>query len=277
MRSKRAAILEQLQAVSLTDDASFDIGEAALLLAAFDHPGTALTPYRAHLSALADDARHATTRLASVGVQVMALQRVLLTRHGYSAGEADPASWGDVDLIDAIDQRQGQAAALGILYVHAARAYGAAIEVLNFPQSFLVRLTARGQRVIIDPADVRRTLDAGDLRRRLKLLQGQAAEVNAAHYEAISDREALFRLYNGLKISAIAAGTLPRALDILEALRVLVPARSELWWETGVLLSRLGNVSTAISTLEAYLSAAAPASGRDQIEDLLKRLRARAP
>ncbi len=277
MRSKRAAILEQLQAVSLTDDASFDIGEAALLLAAFDHPGKALAPYRAHLSTLADDARHATTRLASVGVQVMALQRVLLTRHGYSTGEVDPKSWGDVDLIDAIDRRQGQAAALGILYVHAARAYEAAIEVLNFPQSFLLRLTARGQRVIIDPADVRQTLDAGDLRRRLKLLQGQTAEVNAAHYEAISDREALFRLYNALKISAIAAGTLPRALDILEALRVLVPARSELWWETGVLLSRLGNVSTAISTLEAYLSEAAPASGRDQIEDLLKRLRARAP
>jgi regulator of sirC expression with transglutaminase-like and TPR domain len=166
---------------------------------------------------------------------------------------------------------------LGILYLHAARAYGAAIEALNFPQSFLIRLTARGQRVIIDPADVRRTLDAGDLRRRLKLLHGKAAEVKAAHYEAISDREALFRLHNAVKLTAISAGTLPRALDILEALRVLVPARSELWWETAVLLSRLGNVSTAISTLEAYLSAAGPASGRDQIEDLLKRLRARAP
>ena len=277
MPSERAAILEQLQAVGLTDDASFDIGEAALLLAALDHPDTALAPYRAHLSALADDARQATTRLASVGVQVMALQRLLLTKHGYSAGEVDPASWGDVDLIDAIDQHQGQAAVLAILYLHAARAYGATIEVLNFPQSFLVRLTARGQRVIIDPADVRRTLDAGDLRRRLKLLQGRAAEVKATHYEAISDREALFRLYNAVKLAAIAAGTLSRALDILEALRALVPARSELWWETAVLLSRLGNVSTAISTLEAYLSEAAPASGRDQIEDLLKRLRARAP
>lgn len=277
MRSERAAILEQLRAVGLTDDSSFDIGETALLLAALDHPGVALAPYRAHLLAIADDARQATTRLASVGVQVMALQRVLLTRHGYSAGAVDPASSGDVGLIDAIDQRQGQAAVLGILYVHAARAYGAAIEVLNFPQSFLVRLTARGQRVIIDPADVRRTLDAGDLRRRLKLLQGKAAEVKAAHYEAISDREALFRLYNALKLDAIAAGALSRALDILEALRALLPARSELWWETAVLLSRSGNVSNAIKTLEAYLSEAAPATGRDQIEDLLKRLRARAP
>lgn len=277
MRSERAAILEQLQAVSLTDDASFDIGEAALLLAALDHPDTALAPYRAHLSVLADDARLATTRLASVGVQVMALQRALLTKYGYSVNEAEQTSWGNVDLIDAIDRRQGQAAALGVLYLHAARAYGAAIEALNFPQSFLIRLTARGQRVIIDPADARRTLDAGGLRSRLKRVHGQAAEVKAAHYEAISDREALLRLYNGVKLTAIAAGELSRALDVLEALRLLVPARSELWWETAVLLSRLGNVSTAISTLEAYLSEAAPASGRDQIEDLLKRLRARAP
>lgn len=276
MLSERAAILEKLQALSLADESTFDLAEAALLLAALDHPGKALASYRAHLSALAEDAREATTRLASVGVQVMALQRVLVGKHGYSVEPESGPSADGVNLIDAVDRRRGHVAVVGLLYLHIGRAYGAGIEALSFPQGFLFRLTGRGQRVIIDPVDASRMLDAADLRCRLKGLQGTAAEVKAAHYEAISDRDALIRLHNVVKLNAITVGQLGRALDILEAMRVLAPSRSELWWETAVLLSRTGNVGSAISTLEAYLSEAGAASGRDQIEDLLKRLRARA-
>ena len=35
---------------------------------------------------------------------------------------------------------------------------------------------------------------------------------------------------------------------------LIAPDRGELWWETALLHSRLGNMRTAIATLETYLA-----------------------
>ena len=49
-----------------------------------------------------------------------------------------------------LERRRGLPVALGILWLHAGRAYGADISGLAFPSHFLVRLAARGQRSILD-------------------------------------------------------------------------------------------------------------------------------
>ena len=70
-------------------------------------------------------------------------------------------------------------------------------------------------------------------------------------------------------------GILDRGLDILHTMTLIAPDRGELWWEIAVLHSRLGNLKTAIATLEGYLAgpSAAAHTGRGELEDLLRRLR----
>ena len=132
------------------DDRAIDIAEAALLLASLDRPGVPLGPYRGHLAELADQARTSTARSHSVDMQVATLTRLLVEHHGYRGDEQTYDDLRNANLMDVIDRKVGLPVALGILWLHAGRAYGGDIDGLAFPSHFLIRLAARGQRVIID-------------------------------------------------------------------------------------------------------------------------------
>jgi regulator of sirC expression with transglutaminase-like and TPR domain len=273
--ASRAELLAELRAIGERDEHSIDIAETALLLAAADGDDVDLAPYRRHLAEIAAGARAATEARASVELQAQALQQLLAGRHGYTG---DAETYDDVrnaNLVHVINRRRGLPVALGILFLHAGHAYGADIVGLNFPSHFLVRLAARGQRAILDPFAGGRMMAAADLRQRLKELQGDSAEMDRSHYAEMGVRDVLLRLQNNIKLRAVAAGEIARALDVLETMTAIAPGRGELWWETAVMQSRLGNLKTAIATLEHYLSGSGQASGRDEIEDLLRRLRSR--
>lgn len=257
------------------EDHDIPLAEAALLFAALDHPDTDLSPYHQHLAEIAMRAAERVTRTDSVEMQVEALRRVMVDHYAYSGDGDTYDDPRNADLIQVIDRRRGLPVALGILYIHAARAYDADICGISFPSHFLVRLTARGQHVIIDPFFAAKTMIAADLRQRLKELQGATAEIRPADYAAVGNRDILIRLQNNIKTRAMGAGNLPRALEVLERMTALTPERSELWWETAMLHSRLGNLRTAIATLETYLAAGSPPTGAREIEELLQRLRGR--
>lgn len=267
-------LLGRLRAIGKRADPDIDLAQTALLLAALDCPGVALSPYSDHLRAIAEDAASVTSRSASVGLQSQALREILAVRYGYHGDLETYDDLRNANLIHVIDRRKGLPVSLGILLLHAARSYGASIAGLSFPSHFLVRLTARGERAIIDAFDGARVVEAADLRRRLKDLHGPAAEMEPDHFRDVANRDILIRLQNNIKLRAIAADQLPRALETLETMIALAPGRSELWWETAVLQSRLGNLKSAIVTLETCLAEGA-GSGRAQLEDLLERLRSR--
>lgn len=271
----RTLVIERLREVGQRTDQQIDIAEIALLLAAADRPEVSLDAYRQHLQELREEAQAATARSHSVDMQVAALTRLLVGRQGY-VGDAD--SYEDMrnaNLIDVIDRRRGLPVALGILWLHAGHGYGADVVGLSFPSHFVIRFAARGQRLIVDPFHAGRGVGAADLRRLLKALQGADAELTAEHYEPVSDRDVLLRLQNNIKLRAIAAGDIRRALEMLETMTAIAPDRDDLWWETASLQSRLGNLKSAIATLEGFLADHAANNGYRDIQDLLLRLKGR--
>jgi regulator of sirC expression with transglutaminase-like and TPR domain len=272
--SERATVLERLRQVGREEDAAIDLAETALLLASLDRPGEPLDPYRRVLADIAAGARAATARTHSVDMQAAALTALLAGRWQFQGDSETYDDPRNANLIHVIDRRRGLPVALGILWLHAGRAYAADISGLAFPSHFLVRLSARGQRAILDVFRGGKPLGAADLRRMLKDLHGADKEIEPAHYAPVGNRDVLIRLQNNIKLRALAANDLPRALDVLDTMTRLAPDRGELWRETAMLHSRLGNLKTAIATLEGFL-AAAPEAGRGDIEDLLDRLRSR--
>ncbi|MFO1155506.1 MAG: transglutaminase-like domain-containing protein [Rhodospirillales bacterium] len=183
----------------------------------------------------------------------------------------------NANLMHVLDRRRGLPVALGILWLHAGHAYGADITGLAFPAHFLIRLAARGQRVILDVFGGGQALAAADLRRLLRETQGADKEIEPHHYGAVGVRDVLLRLQNNIKLRALAANDLERGLAVLRTMTMIAPDRGELWWETAVLQSRLGELKTAIATLEGFLAqpSAAAAGGRGELEDLLRRLRSK--
>lgn len=271
--SSRSEIFEALRDVGAADDAAIDLAETALLLGALDCPDVGLAPYRSHLVEIGEQAIAVARRSASVSMQAAALRSVLAGRFGYQGDSETYDDLRNANLIHVIDRRRGLPVALGILYLHAGEAYGAELKGLNFPHHFLLRLTARGQRLIIDPFAGGQAMETADLRQRLKEHLGPNAEIEPVHYQEVGNREILIRLQNNIKSRAIGASDLGRAIEVLEAMTLIDPQRGSLWWELAVLHSRLGNFKTAIATLEGFLLSGADAAGRDRIEDLLKRLR----
>jgi regulator of sirC expression with transglutaminase-like and TPR domain len=272
--SRRSELLETLRGIGAGEDAAIDLADTALLLASLDRPEVEIEPYRDHLASLSAETAAKATASAGVAMQVSLLRKVLVQGHGYHGDKETYEDVRNANLIDVIDRRKGLPVALGILYIHAARAYGSNIVGLNFPTHFLVRIEARGQRAIVDPFHDGKLMVAQDLRKRLKTFVGPDAEIGPAHYTAVGDRDILVRLQNNIKLRAVRDKDLPRALEVLETMTSLAPQRTELWWETAVLHHRLGNLKTAITLLEEFLAGENGDGGMTRIEDLLRQLRA---
>lgn len=94
-----------------------------------------------------------------------------MRRQGYAGDVLTYDDLQNANLIRVIDRRKGLPVALGILWIHAARARGWRADGLAFPGHFLVRLE---HRVIVDPFNEGRLCDAAFLRRLLRATAGAA-------------------------------------------------------------------------------------------------------
>ena len=144
MTDPRAA----LEAIGQLPDAEIDIGEAAIQLARVDVPdGDADAAYR-HLSELAKGAVRLADQMAgdSLSARAQALAELLASEHGY-VGDVDtyddPAN---ANLIRVIERRRGLPVALGVIWMHTARAAGFNLALRRFPGSPSSRFCPRPTR-----------------------------------------------------------------------------------------------------------------------------------
>jgi regulator of sirC expression with transglutaminase-like and TPR domain len=249
------------------------IAEAALALASFERPRVDLGRYRDHLRLIARDVGRHRGAAGDLVSRAGSLNDIILLKYGYSGDELTYDDLQNANLIRVIDRRKGLPVALGLLYIHAARAQGWDIAGLAFPGHFLVRLSEGRERVIIDPFHGGQICGAAELRDLLKAATGRESGLLPEHYAAASDRDVLLRLQNNLKARLLQAQDAPRALAVLETMLMLAPDIAELWREAGMLHRNLGNMRAATAALEQYVVRAADGTARHQAAVLLQQLR----
>ena len=270
----RRGIEVALDALGHQTDANIDLAESALLLAAYDDPTLRLEPYRRHLAALIRDVA-ADGVVDSVAERAERLHGVIAARWGYRGDAEHYDDIANASLARVIDRRKGLPVALGVLYIHAAQGQGWAAAGLNFPGHFLVRIDGGGERLIIDPFNEGRVLAIGELRQLLKVAEGDGAELEAGHYEAVGNRDILLRLQNNLGMRLFRTGEVKRAAAITESMLRIAPNETALWREAGVLYAEVGDIAPAISALERFLDAERSDVARHQAAALLQKLRTR--
>lgn len=267
---------EVLRAIAHAPDAPIDMGAAALALAVLDQPRAASARYQIHLEELSDDVRQSAIECGSdLQSRANALNGVIFGQHGY---EGDSLTYDDIqnaNLIRVIDRRKGLPVALGILYIHAARAQGWGAVGLNFPGHFLVRLEGAGGRLVIDPFHNGIVRGAAELRELLKLNMGLDAELSPHHYDAVSDRDILIRLQNNIKARNIQDGRLAQAMDTVQGMLLFAPDIASLWHEAGALNLRLGNFLAAIETFERFMALSDREDARHEAASIVQSIRAR--
>ncbi len=268
-----------LRELAATSSPILPIGEAALALASFERPRVGLARYRQHLATIARDVgRHGGAQgdpRGDLAARAAALNEIILLKYGYSGDELTYDDVQNANLMRVVDRRKGLPVALGILYLHAARAQGWDSVGLGFPGHFLIRLTEGAERLILDPFHGGRMLDAAGLRELLKAMAGQAAELSPEHYAPVADRDVLLRLQNNLKSRLLQAGRHERALSVVETMLLLAPNRAELWHEAGLLNARLGNMRAGMNALEEFIIRAPEGNARHQAAAVLQQLKSR--
>jgi regulator of sirC expression with transglutaminase-like and TPR domain len=247
-------------------------------LAALDRQKAQPEPYREHLAAIAaamqseaepgfDDDGDAGLRARSI-----TLSKVMAGMFSYAGDRQTYDDVQNANLMRVIDRRKGLPVALAILYIHAARSRHWAIEGVNFPGHFVLRLHHRGRAMIIDPFAGGEPCDTANLRQKLKAAAGEKAELQREHYAPVGDRDILLRLENNLKIRLIQEGELERAAAVLEWMILIAPKHAPLYREAGLIQARLGKLGAARQALERFLEISDNDSQRHQVARLIQDL-----
>ena len=266
------AIQRALRTVGASADGEIDLADAALLLGALDQPGASLDPYRDHIGRLGADVAALARADEPLERRRRHINAVLFDAHGYAGDSESYDAPENANLLQVIDRRAGLPVSLGILYIHAARAQGWAVDGLAFPGHFLVRMDEGDRRVIVDPFHRGQALEAGHLRGLLKQFQGADAELRPAHYAPAGNRAILLRLQNNIKSRAVQAGDAARAAAILERMLLIAPEAGGLWHELGTVRARLGTIKGAVEALERCLECPLPEAARARAEATLESL-----
>lgn len=275
--SSGPSIEERLAVVGMQSDDAIDLGGAALVLARAARPDAPTEPYERHLRRLLEDVGDYAGRDPDLKRRHEALVQVIARRFGYAGTDRAFDSIDAGNLMRVIDMRAGLPVALGILYIDVARKLGWAASGVDFPGRFLVRLEAGGERRIIDPFDKGESVDAAGLRRRLKDLAGEDAELKPGYYGAMSARAVLLRLEGNIRVRLVAAQKWRQAAEVVERMLLISPDSAMLWREQGMLQARLDRVHAAIASLQESLKRCDEEPTRYRTSALIQELRQRLP
>jgi regulator of sirC expression with transglutaminase-like and TPR domain len=228
------------------------------MLAALDHPEKKLAPYLAHLADLSEAARAEAAFANDAESAAHALGQVFTTRFGYDSDRMAYDEPDNADLMMVIERRRGLPVALGILYMHAARAARMDAHGLHAPGHFLLKLAVKGSEAYVDPfaggAVVDRERVAPHLGIPMLAAEPGVPEVPGA-YEPVSDIDVLLRLQNNIRSRALRSHDSVRAIEIGVRMAQLAPYRPPLWLDLAHLHESAGALSAARTAYEHCLKA----------------------
>jgi len=261
--------LEYLRRVGDGGLGPYDIARVALMLAALDHPKTVLDPYLAHLQEMEDAMRAESGLIRRVNDGARAVSGLMVGRLGYEGDRLEYDNPRNADLVSVIDRRRGLPVALGILYIHAARAAGMRAAGLNTQSHFVLRLSHRGDDVAVDPFNGGAVID----RERMPI---ELRADDAGLAEPVSDTDVLLRLQNNLKMRALNAGDHERGLEMARRMVLIAPRRPDLWFDLARLNEAMGVLGAARKAYEMCLELARPDEGfHNEAAILLSQLKRR--
>jgi regulator of sirC expression with transglutaminase-like and TPR domain len=244
-----------LAAIGQLADSEIDIGNAALQLARVDAPDADWQATARHLSDLAQGAvkRAAAMDQENLPARAAALADLLASDFGY-AGDVetydDPAN---ANLIRVTERRRGLPVALGVIWLHAARAAGWGSHGVDFPAHFLVALEGHKTQVVLDVFNGGQVMSARELRALLKRVEGEKAELRPGLLQPMSTRRVLLRLQNNIMTRRLEAGDLRGGLRCTEDMLLIAPEQAELWRQAGIMNQRLEQVAAARDCYQRFL------------------------
>jgi regulator of sirC expression with transglutaminase-like and TPR domain len=266
-----------LEAIGQLPDAEIEIAQAALQLARIDAPGADHLAASAHLS---DLARAAAGLAQATGMddpagQAAGLAALLGGEFGYQGDSETYDDLANANLIRVTERRRGLPVALGIIWLHAARAAGWEAYGVDFPGHFLVALQSGGNQVVVDVFAGGARMDRSRLRSLAQSFEGPQAELRAEMLRPMSTRAVLLRLQNNIKLRRLRAGDMQAALATNTDMLRIAPDEAALWRDSALLHAKADEVSAALAAWVRFLALVPTGITADHARAAMAALRAR--
>ena len=273
IESQASNILSQLSEVGEQLDTDIDLFQTALLIAALDHPGRLTERYTLHIDRMIESCEQAFDGLDDTAENKLnVLRNVLFSQEEYDGDAENFDRLDNADIMSVIDRRCGLPVTLSILYMAVAKALGWDVQALSFPAHVFLRIECGGERIVFDPFDGARVMEAHDLREKLKDLVGGHAELSSDYYESMTNREVIVRLQNNIKTRLISEEDFDAALERVDIMRLILPNDPRLLFEAGILNARAGKRMEAITLLRKYVDVVDSQTDREDALMLLREL-----
>jgi regulator of sirC expression with transglutaminase-like and TPR domain len=266
-----------LAATGQLPDSEIDIAAVALQLARIDLPQADWRAAEAHLSVLAQQAVALAQDIApdDLAEQAAALAGLIAGRFGYLGDTDTYDDLANANLIRVIERRRGLPVALGVLWLHAARAAGWNAHGVDFPGHFLLALSSTGKQVVLDVFAGGTPLDVRDLRGLIKRVAGDGAELRPDQLRPMGARAVLLRLQYNIQQRRLNANDLVGALACTEDMLLFAPDQAAQWREAALMNQRLDRVSAALRCFERFLVLVPAGEAAERVRGAMEELRSR--
>lgn len=268
---------DALDAIGQLPDTEIDIADAALQFARVDAPDADWAAARDHLSEVARAVAALADTLtdSDLPTRAAALSGLLGGRFGYKGDSENYDDLINANLIRVVERRRGLPVALGVIWLHAARAAGWDGHGVDFPAHFLVSLSGEKTQAILDVFNGGTPLSVRDLRALLRRAEGEKAELRPGLLRPMSARRVLLRLQNNIMTRRLQADDPEGALSCAEDMLRVAPDHSELWRQAAAMNQRLDRVGAALRCYERFLVLVPDGEVATQIRGTVSTLRSR--
>lgn len=248
---------------------SFDIVEAALLVAAEEYPDLDVVREKRRLDSIGAEAARRSSRLMNPFARLDALRTYLFEElgfHGNTESYDDPRN---SYLNEVLARRTGVPLSLAILFVEVARAAGFESCGIALPGHFVTRVSFAGKSILVDPYHGAEVITQDDCRNLVARSTGKPTLFRKEQLVPASARAMMIRLLINLKRIHLNREDYARALSAVERILIASPEDPREIRDRGFLLAHLGKPSAAVADLESYLTAAPGAPDAEAVRGRL--------
>ena len=258
----------------VAEDASFSLTEVCVSIAQDMDPGLDVQTVLAEIDTLAERLKRRIPADAVAVQKLRWLNRYFFQDLGFAGNVNNYYSADNSYLHRVLTTRRGIPITLAVLYMELATQIGMTAHGISFPGHFLVKLSMAQGEVVIDPF-TGRSLARDELDellapyKRDRGLQGSFDAPLGLFLQAAPPRDVVARMLRNLKEIHRTAQHLPRLLQVLHRLVILLPTAWDELRDRGLVCADLGDDQMAAADLSRYLEQAPDAHDHHAVAERL--------
>ena len=271
---------EYLNSLSDLDNSKIDLLESAFALSLIFLPEVNVDKYRNQVKKIEKEVKELfknklskKTTKDGVTTRIKTLIEVVYKNNSFRGDKEDFENIDNINFIRMLETRTAIPVSIGILLMHLAEKMKWECEGINFPGHFLIRIGYESERVIIDPFENGKIMEAQDLRELLKAVMGEQAELSHTLYEPVEKKDILLRLQNNLKSRFIELGEYDKAVLAGETIVAFYPDEYRVYLDMGVLYAKLHKINKSVDALEKYIDMTPNQKEKQQASILLEQIK----